>query len=96
MPELLTIAAFAPCLDSLFQVRADPLALNLTLTEVKPLRSRAGQLREPFALLFRGPLEPLLTQRIHNLHHEALGALEIFLVPIGPDETGQHYEAIFN
>jgi hypothetical protein len=96
MPELLAIAAFAPWLDGLFQVRADGLALDLTLIEAKALRSRAGQLREPFALLFRGPLEPVLPQRLHTVHHEALGSLEIFLVPVGPDETGQRYEAIFN
>ncbi len=96
MLDLLTIAAFAPCLGEVFQARADGLALDLTLIEVKALRSRTGQPREPFTLLFRGPLAPLLPQRIHSLHHDALGALEIFLVPIGPDETGQRYEAVFN
>jgi hypothetical protein len=35
-------------------------------------------------------------QGIYKLENEKLGALEIFLVPIGPDEKGMRYEAIFN
>jgi hypothetical protein len=29
------------------------------------------------------------------VRHAQLGAMEIFLVPIGPDEGGMRYEAIF-
>lgn len=49
---------------------------------------------EPFRLLFVGDL--VLDQRIHELRHPDLGALEIFLVPIGPDLSGKlQYEAVF-
>ena len=51
---------------------------------------------QPFSLLFRGPLRPLLPQQITTLEHDTLGVLEIFIVPVGPDEYGQRYEAIFN
>jgi hypothetical protein len=30
------------------------------------------------------------------MEHEEIGAFDIFLVPIGPDEQGLLYEAIFN
>jgi hypothetical protein len=30
------------------------------------------------------------------MEHEEIGALDIFLVPIGPDEEGPRYEAIFD
>jgi hypothetical protein len=30
------------------------------------------------------------------MEHEEIGAFDIFLVPIGPDEEGLCYEAIFN
>jgi len=61
-------------------------------------RGRDGQQirREPFSLLFRGPKETIMPQRIYALEQETLGRVEIFLVPIGPDEIGQRYEAVFN
>lgn len=34
-------------------------------------------------------------QGIHRVEHEQLGSLEIFLVPLGPDQQGMRYEAIF-
>lgn len=51
--------------------------------------------RTPFTLLFRGPAEPLLPQRIYRLEHESIGALEIFIVPVGQDADGVVYEAVF-
>jgi hypothetical protein len=61
----------------------------------EPEPAGAGALRAPFSLVFRGPLEPLLPQGIHRLEHDALGELDLFLVPIGPDEAGTRYEAVF-
>jgi len=51
---------------------------------------------DSFALLFRGPLPGWLPQRTYHLRHAALGELEIFLVPLGPDVQGFRYEAVFN
>jgi hypothetical protein len=53
--------------------------------------------------VFRGPLEPILPQGIYRLEHEHLGALELFIVPIGPNKnansaegpTAMLYEAVF-
>ena len=55
---------------------------------------RAGE-RRPFSLVFRGPLEPILPQQIYRFEHDALGAFDLFIVPIGPDESGMQYEAVF-
>lgn len=54
-----------------------------------------GRTRQQFSLVFRGPAEPVLEQAIHTVEHGELGALEIFLVPIGPDATGMRYQAVF-
>ena len=51
--------------------------------------------RSPFSVEFRGPTEPVLPQRIYHLEHDKVGALEIFVVPIGVDAAGAHYEAVF-
>jgi hypothetical protein len=54
-----------------------------------------GDRRLPFSVVFRGPLEPILPQRIYRFEHDALGAFDLFIVPIGPDEGGMQYEAVF-
>jgi hypothetical protein len=54
-----------------------------------------GQPRLQFSLVFRGPLEPALPQAIYGLEHDALGRLDLFLVPIGPAEGAMRYQASF-
>ncbi|MBO0879454.1 MAG: hypothetical protein J2P17_03600 [Mycobacterium sp.] len=49
----------------------------------------------PFSLVFRGPREPVMVQRIYRLDNDKLGSFELFLVPIGPDDHGMRYEAVF-
>ncbi|HET6938233.1 MAG TPA: hypothetical protein VFI19_06500 [Nocardioides sp.] len=54
-----------------------------------------GQERRQFSLVFRGPLERVLPQAIYGLDHDALGHLDLFLVPIGPAEGAMRYHAAF-
>ena len=68
--------------------------LTLTLSSVRR-SGRGGDGREPFAVLFNGPAEPVLAQATRRLAHPRLGELEIFLVPVGRDEAGCAYEAVF-
>ena len=58
-------------------------------------RGPEGQERRQFALVFRGPAEPALPQQIYPLTHDELGPLDLFLVPIGPDQVGMRYQASF-
>jgi hypothetical protein len=80
-------------------------AFQLELCEVTEVAQRnPGQLRQPFSVLFHGPLEPVLPQAIYRLEHDRLGVLELFIVPIGPDEpsgpetpsAAMRYEAVFS
>jgi hypothetical protein len=96
MRELLTLAHFLPLLQQPFHLRLEDLALELDLVVADALEPHAGLRGTPFALVFRGPMQPILPQRLYPLHHHALGAVDIFLVPIGPDDVGQRYEAVFN
>ncbi len=96
MLENLKVEDFAGRVGETF--RLDPPEdgpLELELTEA---RGEGGDShsRQPFSLVFRGPAEPILLQRIWRLEHADLGALEIFLVPIGPDGKGMRYEAVFS
>ena len=68
----------------------------LRLVEAQATGERAaGMERDPFRLAFLGPADPVLPQRMYRLEHGALGALDIFLVPIAGDASGTTYEAIF-
>ena len=89
---------FGECLGSRFRVVPDDGAVvELTLIEATKLTSRGHPARpEPFSLVFRGPAGLRLPQRIYSFEHEALGAFEMFIVPIVPDGQGPRYEAVFN
>jgi hypothetical protein len=67
--------------------------VKLKLLEAKALKTREGANRTAFALLFASPVPA--PQGTYTLQHEALGKLEIFLVPIRQDGAGVHLEAIF-
>ncbi len=103
MPETLIREDFAARLNETFRLDLGTdfpglEALELALIKADPIETGQdiGDRRAPFSLVFRGPMEPLLNQSIYKLDNEAMGHLEIFLVPIGPDSEGQRYEAVFN
>lgn len=95
-----TVETFAPLTGEPFALRADgapELALELLEARSLPDAQRpAADGRQPFALIFGGPAEPLLAQQIVPLEHAALGRLELFLVPIARDADGARYEAVFS
>ena len=73
-------------------------AIPLTLTEMELLPARMGPkgMRPPFSLVFLAKYPRVLPQRLYRLHHEEMGVLTIFLVPIGKDAQGVSYQATFN
>jgi len=77
-----------------FAGAAEPIALELVEVTAGGQRARRGG--RPFSLIFRGPRSPLLPQAQYRLEHDAMGALDIFLVPIALDPQGPSYEAVFN
>ncbi len=71
---------------------SEPLTLDLyDVTE-----NSTSPALEQFSLLFRGPLSPVMQQCTVKLEHDKLGSLDLFLVPIGPDEKGMRYQAVFS
>gem|GEM_PF-1384685 len=69
--------------------------LHLTLIAVSGYGQRQSGNREAYSLLFLGPPQPVLPQRIYSLGHAGMGELKIFLVPIGYQQDGIGYEAVF-
>ena len=97
----LTSADFLPYLNQAFLIRrqgGEPLKAELI--EVTQLGSEpAGEApsagRRPFSIVFRGPREPIYPQQVYEVQHGKIGSLSMFLVPIGPDQEGMRYEAVF-
>ena len=88
---------FAACLNQSFRVRLGDTSLETELIQVSPWGSPLPGQRQPFSLTFRGASEPILPQqRIYSVENAMIGTLELFLVPIGPDEQGMCYEAVFS
>jgi hypothetical protein len=86
---------FAEQLHTKFRVVYEPSkTTDVELVEAVELRCTARQ--EQFSLVFRGPHEPFLGQRLFPIEHEQLGAFDLFLVPVGKDDGGLYYEALFN
>ncbi len=78
---------FTLCLES---NRTGELEL-VELTE-----GRASPEYESFTLLFRGAAVDPLGQGTYRMEHAALGAFDLFIVPVAQDQTGRYYEAVFN
>jgi hypothetical protein len=104
MPDVLKLSDFDGHLRSKFPTGLETGgAVDLELVEAAALPplsgpAPAGVRRDPFSLIFHGPINRPLPQRIYELEHPSRGTLQIFLVPIGPtaDGTAHRYQAIFN
>jgi hypothetical protein len=93
--ERLEKTDFAENLNTRFLFRPDgENIVELELTKIRDVESDPEQ--EQFAVVFRGPANVYLPQRIYPLEHERMGAISLFLVPTGRDENGFIYEAVFN
>jgi hypothetical protein len=88
--ETLTADTFLSRLNDRFGLD-DGDGLELELVEATELGAARPGRRAPFSIVFRALDGRTLPQRIYRLEHAELGALELFLVPIGPGE----YEAVF-
>ena len=97
MLDQLQLTTFEPLVGQRFSLRPDSESdsLELVLVEANALAHGDGRPRTPFSLVFTGPFEPVMPQRICRLEHQAVGSLELFLVPIGRNERTTRYEAIF-
>jgi hypothetical protein len=88
-------AQFAAQVSSRFDVDLDngaPVALELV--DLEEGLSSAEQ--EQFALVFRAPRDMPARQGTYHLEHAVLGAVDLFLVPVGREGDDVILEATFN
>ena len=98
LDELLS-TDFVPYLHQAFRIRlagVEPIDLELVSVTEADQPPQPGA-RRPFSLHFLGPVSSqYLIQHIYRLEHEEMGALELFIVPLGSEEGRMRYEAIFS
>jgi hypothetical protein len=98
MLETFTADTFAPHVGETFRVIVDDQwEMPARLTSVTPWGDEAakGRPRQPFTLLFHGPADASLPQRMYRVEGAGMEPVELFLVPIGNDAEGSRYEAVF-
>ncbi len=86
-------STFAEHLNSTFRLHHGPATTELELVEVSD--GSTGR-HVSFALLFRGPHQPLHPQQIYPFEHDRLGRFDLFIVPVKRDAHGLYYEAVIN
>jgi hypothetical protein len=97
MLDTVTIDTFRPHLGEIFRVIVGDEQMRVKLTEVSPWGPEAskGRPRVPFSLVFHTVPEAVVPQAIYRVESDAMEPMELFLVPLGPDERGMRYEAVF-
>jgi hypothetical protein len=95
-PDLasLKIDDFAAHLGAAFEMQTADGVVPLTLVNVDPA-GNSGRAGGAFSLIFVAPKGSAHPQAIYPVSHPALGIMEIFLVPVGPQSGGNGYQAIF-
>jgi hypothetical protein len=96
--QILTLQHFAGRLNETFAVDVDQGRTPFVLVEASPLpyRNMHGMMREPFSLVFHNASPVLFPQRIYQMANPHIGEFGIFLVPIGRNQDGFLYQAVFN
>jgi hypothetical protein len=98
--DLLQAADFTAYVQQRFHIYAQSgTPLEAELVAVKQISAKPGAgtaKRKPFSIVFRCSDKPPLAQGIYKVENEKMGTLDIFIIPIGPDDEGFCYEAVFN
>ncbi len=91
--DTISSGEFEACLQEKFLLPVADGKLLLELASVTVLPGgRPEAKRAPFSLVFHAPHPIRLPQAIYRLEHERLGAMELFLVQVGPTAI----EAVFS
>mgnify|MGYP001825895240 FL=1 len=87
---------FENCLNQQFTLQLTDQSIKLQLISVeKHPNSDTVNGVQAFSAVFRGGNTVMLQQQTYPVEHDSLGSMQLFIVPIGPDEKGMRYEAVF-
>jgi hypothetical protein len=90
-----TAQLFREHLNTEFRVQsADGISAGLVLAELSERDITKNV--EQFSLIFHAPAGAALPGGTHTLQHSALGAFDLFMVPVGPGVRRTVYQACFS
>ena len=93
----LQLEHFAPLVEQAFSLDTGSETIQVRLIEAKAFsRLTSPRHRIPFSLIFLGPTQPAIAQGTYSLSAAGGFAAPLFLVPVRQDESGMHYQAVFN
>jgi len=99
MLDTLEESSFKDRLQETFTVETEDGEVAMQLIEVSTFseRSQMPDRRRPFSTVFLATGGEVLDQAIYTVRNPALGELQLFLVPLGPDvdNKGIRHEAVF-
>jgi len=93
-----TFEGFAPFLNQTFSVGVGASTVEMTLvqaTKGKP-QHYEGLRKEPFSLIFKCASPVILPQKMYAFQKPGFGSMDIFIVPVGRENDGVVYQAVFN
>ena len=91
----LTHEEFSKHLNTTFRIRLnDERTIDVKLIDVSERLVSPRQ--ERFSIVFLSSNDVIIGQGIVPFEHDEMGAFNLFIVPIGRDEQGTQYEAVFN
>ncbi|PXY44926.1 DUF6916 family protein [Flavobacterium hydrophilum] len=95
---LLTLNDFDTLLNTAFTISiSDEVQLDAELIEVTKLNNYSPLERNPFSIVFRTDQKnEYYEQGIFTIVHPEKGDLQLFLSPLGFDDMGMKYEAVFS
>ena len=97
-PDELTEEVFTGQLNTKFYIPLAEKRVELELFKVTGDKSSMDKIEgvERFALYFQGPGDLYLPQSTYRMEHDALGELDIFIVPVSQKNNQFQYEAVFS
>lgn len=101
MTDIYTLERFQPYVNDAFRIGLDEGAaveaklLEAVAVGAPPAADNGVTDRQAFSLVFHLPEVGYMEQQIFNVQHDTLGELALFLVPVGQDQRGMRYEAMF-
>ena len=93
--DVLSYKIFHENLNTVFNiVLPSDVRAGLTLSAISA--NIVSSVQERFSITLTGPANPFFPQALYKFEHEKMGEFEMFIVPVGQDQGGFIYEAVFN
>lgn len=88
---------FQACLNQVFVLSADDYRDELELVQVDRVElTRDNGEQDAFTVVFQSSKPEPIPQQTYPLTNAQMGELHLFIVPIGRNDTGIRYEAVFS